>query len=126
METQTQETANGVNGLENGSDTLGSQTRAPEAVFLKRRRRRRLDLRTLAGTLRESARVYRDIAEGKITLGEGEVRSRVLGRHKDILSSIEQVQQLKDLNQKLEALNSKPGEVEFLPAVPSDSKEGGG
>jgi hypothetical protein len=119
VETQTKERLNNINGLENGQDSESIATRTPDAVFLKRRQRRRLDLRSLAGTLRESARVYREIAEGKISLAEGEVRSRVLGRHKDVLAAIQQTEYLKSIDERLAAIEDE----RRLPALPPESTE---
>ena len=76
-------------------------------------RKRRLDLSTLRGTLRESGRVYRDFINGTITMEAAEVRSRVLGRHKEILSSMEQQRQLAELLAQLKALQG--GAITFDP-----------
>ncbi len=85
-------------------------------------RRRRLDLKTLHGTLRESARVYRELAEGRITLGEADVRSRVLRRHSEILSSVEQREQLEDIRQQLARLQG--GEPALLPGADRSPERG--
>jgi hypothetical protein len=85
--------------------------RQRKQVFLKgedRKRRRRLDLKTLHGTSRESARVYRELAEGRITLEHAEVRSRVLGRHRDILAALKQSEQLAAIQEQLRALRGDP------------------
>jgi hypothetical protein len=85
--------------------------RQRKQVFLKgedRKRRRRLDLKTLHGTARESARVYRELAEGRITLEHAEVRSRVLGRHRDILAALKQSEQLEAIQAQLRALRGDP------------------
>ncbi len=78
-------------------------------------RRRRVDLSTLRGTLRESGRVYRDFVNGVITMEAAEVRSRVLGRHKEILSSMEQQRQLAELLNQLKALHG--GAITFDPEL---------
>lgn len=103
-----------INGLDPGQDS-GS-------VYLKRARRRRLDLKTLHGTLRESARVYRELAEKRITLAEAEVRSRVLKRHGEILAAVEERQQRQELIEQLQRVGAAPGQqalehVGLLPAA---------
>jgi|GEM_PF-7103509 len=105
-------TLNG-NGLESGQDSSGHA----EGQFVHRMRRRRLDLSTLHGTLRESARVYRELAEGDISMVEADVRSRVLRRHSDILTAVEQGQQIRNLQEQLERIQSHPG----TPALPDFS-----
>ena len=65
------------------------------------------DLRTLHGTLRESARVYRQLAQGEISMAEAEVRSRVLRRHGEILSALEQQAQLSAIQEQLAATLSR-------------------
>jgi hypothetical protein len=116
MSTENPETAKPIKDVENGTDRETAIPRKREQVFLKgadRKRRRRLDLRTLNGTLRESARVYRELAEGKISLEHAEVRSRVLGRHRDILAALKQSEQLEAIQQQLAALRGEPSQ-QFL------------
>jgi hypothetical protein len=93
-----------INGMESGQDSAAPAARRLEGQFLERRRRRRLDLKTIDGTLRESARLYRAMAQGELSLAAGDVMSRVLGRHGELLSALEQQELLMELNQKLEAL----------------------
>jgi hypothetical protein len=97
-------TAKPNKGLENRREANGPTTGAIEGEFLKRRRRRRLDLKSSDGALRESGRVYREFVEGRITAGEAEIRSRILRRHAEHLTSVEQRTLLIDLNRKLEEL----------------------
>ena len=93
-----------LNDLGSGQDLESSGTQTREGVLLKRRRRRRLDLRTLPGALRESARVYRELAEGRISMAEAEVRSRVLRRHSEILSSVELGERAAAMDRRLEEI----------------------
>jgi hypothetical protein len=65
--------------------------------FIPKKRRRRLDLKTLEGTARESALVYRDFVQGTITLEMAEVRRRLLGTHKEIVSEFERQRQMAEL-----------------------------
>ena len=99
--------AHPINGSESGQDTSGSRTAPLEGEYVKRRRRRRLDLRTLHGTLRESARTYREYAEGRISAGEIEVRSRALKRHGELLSAFEQGEQIRQLQAQLAAIQGQ-------------------
>lgn len=104
-----EKTAKRVNSLESGADQESPISHKTESVFLKRSRRRRLDLRTLDGTLRESGRIYRDLAEGRISQVDAEVRSRVLGRHREILNAMTQAAQLKALQEQLAQIQNPPG-----------------
>jgi hypothetical protein len=72
--------------------------------LLTRRRRRRLDLRTLHGVARESAKIYRALSQGEILPAQAEVRSRVLRRHSEILGVLE----MEKLGAQLKALESNP------------------
>lgn len=100
--------ANRINGVEIGEGEKTASPHAQESVFLKRSKRRRLDLRTLHGTAREHGKVYRALAEGTISPLEAEGRSRVLGRHREILTSLEQMQQLQAIQEQLRALRGDP------------------
>ncbi len=98
-----------INGLKSNGDSNGAPTSTHGGEYIKRARRRRLDLKTLHGTLRESARVYRELAEGRITMLEAETRSRVLRRHSEILTALEQRDQVAEIQRQLEALRSPNG-----------------
>jgi hypothetical protein len=98
---------NRINGVHSRQDAKGAVAPTHGQEYLKRARRRRLDLKTLHGTLRESARVYRELAEAKITLLEAETRSRVLRRHSEILTALEQRDQIEALQRQLEALQGR-------------------
>jgi hypothetical protein len=114
MTRKTSTKAKPINGVGSGEDGETIVTRTRQTYFPKgedRKRRRRLDLKTLHGTMRESARVYRELAEGRISLEHAEVRSRVLGRHREILSSLEQTRQLAAIQEQLQALRAEPGFV---------------
>ncbi len=121
MTSQSEQDASVINGVEIGAERKTLSPQKKVAVFLERKRRRRLDLRTLHGTAREHAKVYRALAEGTITQVEAETRSRVLGRHKEILTSLEQRAQLQAIHDQLAALRAEPGFV--VPAV--EDKSGG-
>lgn len=104
MAPETSNAAPTINELDRVRDSDSCASPASNQVLLKRRRRRRLDLKSLDGTLRESGRLYRELAEGRISMAECEVRSRALKRHAEILGSVKQAQQLEDLQQKLSEL----------------------
>ena len=99
-------------------DSESSSAPASTQLFLKRertsvpgemrKRRRRLDLKTLDGTLRESGRLYRELAEGRISMAECEVRSRALKRHAEILGTVREAQQLEQLQEQIAALQNRP------------------
>lgn len=114
MTQQSAQATRAINGVGEGQDSPAAPAHALEGEYVKRRRRRRLDLRSLHGTLRESARVYRELAEARISMAEAEVRSRVLKRHGEILSAYEQGEQIREIQAKLAALQ---GSSLTLPAI---------
>jgi hypothetical protein len=114
MTRPTAQPAKPINGMKSGQDSPEAAAVPLEGEYVQRQRRRRLDLRTLHGTLRESARVYRELAEGRISLSESEVRSRVLTRHSQILSSLEQREQLAQLQAAIERIQATaPAELTY-------------
>jgi hypothetical protein len=111
--------------MPDGEGGKNAPTSTQTGEFLKRGRRRRLDLKTLHGTMRESARVYRELAEGRIDLVEAETRSRVLRRHSEILTALEQRDQVTEIQRQLDALRNQPSaalqyqpEAELQSALP--------
>jgi hypothetical protein len=101
--------ANSVNEMRDGKNSQGIDPHAREGEFLKRVRLRRVDLRTLHGTLRESARIYRELASGRISMAAAEIRSRVLRRHSEILNAIEQQDYLAELQRQVVELQRLEG-----------------
>jgi len=93
-----------VKELETGQDAEVSQSHALEGEFLKRRRGRRFNLKHEHGTAREHIRTYRDFTSGLISMSEAEVRSRMLRRHSEILSSITQREQLAQIQFKYDEI----------------------
>jgi hypothetical protein len=87
----------------------GSPITTPQQeVLLKRRRRRVVDLKSLPGVLRESARIYRDLVDRTITLETGEVLSRAIARHHEILKTLKQESQILELMQQLREVRGAP------------------
>ena len=115
----TLDTTKPINGMNTGKDSEIDAPQTREGVFVKRRRRRRLDLKSLNGTLRESARVYRELAEGRISMAEAEVRSRVLRRHSEIMGTIEQRDLLAKLNDQLNELRAQSVNGAAIPQLPN-------
>ena len=103
------ERGTGIKGLPARSDSH----EALAGQLLQRKRRRRLDLRSVNGTLREHARVYRELAEKRIGVLEAETRSRVLRRHSEVLHAVEQAQRMESLAAQLEQLEQRR---EMVPA----------
>jgi hypothetical protein len=75
-----------------------------QELLLKRRNKRRVDLRSLPGVLRESARNYKDLIEGVISLEVAEVRSRAIARHHEILNAVRQEAYVANLAAEVKAL----------------------
>ena len=85
-------------------DPAIERAKLDQATF-KRRNQRRLDFRTLEGLIRESVGNYRDMRDGVVTLEAGDIYSRVIARHRELLVNQKQeadlavlVQQLKELS----------------------------
>jgi hypothetical protein len=74
--------------------------------LLERRRRRRVDLKSLDGVLRESASIYKKLDQGELSFAEVEVRGRQLRRHSEILSVVEERRLIVQLQAKLNALQT--------------------
>ena len=114
-----------INDMESAQTARSAPPAPREGEFMKRKRRRRLDLKTQHGTARESARVYRELAEGRITPATAEVRSRVLRRHGEILSSLEQQAAIEALQTQLARLEAGSGAAQELPLLDHDGHRGG-
>jgi hypothetical protein len=107
--------------------TQNSETGAAREGQLleKRRRHRRLDLASMHGVLRESARCYRDFIEGRTSAAITEIRSRTLRRHSEILAAVEQSTQLAELQRDIAAIAARPPQhlnfdAPAVDAVPDD------
>src|ERR1700722_631830 len=86
---------------------LDSRQDSPLAgQLLERRRRRRIDLKSLDGILRESAAIYKKLDAGKLSFAETEVRGRQLRRHQEILSAVEERRLIAELQEKLHSLQT--------------------
>ena len=113
------------NALGNGrtpeSEARGSAV-AVEGEFLPRKRRRRLDLKSLDGALREHRRIYRALLEGEMHVSVFETASRALKRHIDALGTLQQHEQLEDLRRKLADLQA-PGQQRATLSTPAWAAE---
>jgi hypothetical protein len=90
-----------------GNNGLGPSHDQPSPLvgqLIQRQRRRRMDLRTLHGVARESAKLYRLLAQGQMLPAQAEVRSRVLRRHSEILSTL----QVESLAKQFEEWQRRP------------------
>ena len=86
---------------------LESSQKAPAPLsgqLIERAKRRRVDLRTLHGVARESAKIYKGLSTGQLQPAQAEIRSRVLRRHSEILSTL----QVEELGRRLEQLQQLP------------------
>jgi hypothetical protein len=107
-----------------------SEPRTPkQELMLRRRNRRKVDFKTLAGVLRESTRNYLDLLNGDVSLEMGEVRGRAIARHREILLGMLQQQGLLELTQELQAMRKgnttnwdrlADMSIEELDALPSE------
>src|ERR1700722_8643442 len=90
---------------------------ALENEMEQRKWRRRNNISSLHGLIREHSRLIGAIHTGRIELTKGEVLSRAYGRHREMVTALEQRNQLAEIQQQLAALNGEPASV---PRLPSD------
>jgi hypothetical protein len=75
---------------------------------LERPWRRKNNISTLDGLMREHARLIKQMHGNKISLEKGEILSRAYGRHREIVAALEQLEELKALHAQLAALRGDP------------------
>lgn len=78
-----------------------------------------MDLKTLDGTIRESIRVYRELAEGRIPVLEAEARGRQLARHAMMLKERAEDERVRALVSELTALRLAQATATATPALPA-------
>jgi hypothetical protein len=117
-------TARRIKDVNLGQESETQLSHVSESVFVKRSRLRKIDLASVMGTARESARVYKDLIRGEISMVEADVRSRILKRHAEVLTEIEKAEQLKQMQEQLDRIEqgSPPGQT-FLPRPDFDTPE---
>lgn len=122
--------ANGINGVENGeggkipnsqahtrnSSPVGASSGPPVEGVLERPWRRKNNINSLDGLMREHGRLIRSMHAGKISLEKGEILSRAYGRHKEIVQALQQIAQLESLHAQLAALRGEPVPLPLLTA----------
>jgi hypothetical protein len=82
-----------------------------QEVILARRSRRKCDLTTLDGVLRESGRIFKDLADKRIPIEEADALGRAILRHHAILASAEQQKVLIEQLAELRAIRSATSPV---------------
>jgi len=109
------------------SAVVGDSTAAPAAVrsrrvkqILERRWRRKNDINTLHGLIREHSRVIAAMHSGRIPLEKGEVLSRAYGRHLTMVHAHEEITHLVTIRDKLAALRGEPSAQQL---IDDDAKE---
>ena len=82
----------------------------PKALrgVLERKWRRKNDINSLPGLIREHSRLISAMHNGRIRLDLGEVLSRAYSRHREMVSALEQRQQLAAITEQLKALRGEP------------------
>jgi hypothetical protein len=129
MTEQTSKTATEIKGMGNGQDgetipshehaqnsgVVGDSSEAPAARprkavrgVLERRWRRKNDIYSLHGLIREHSRLIAAMHSGRIRLDMGEVLSRAYSRHREMVSALEQQTQLAAIQDQLRALRGDP------------------
>jgi hypothetical protein len=112
------------------SGVVGEPSAAPASPprkalrgVLERRWRRKNDINSLHGLIREHSRVIAAMHSGRIPLEKGEVLSRAYARHREMVSAYEQQSQLAAIQAQLEALRSDRGLLPIdTPPLPGDGE----
>jgi hypothetical protein len=71
----------------------------------KPKRGRRVQLKCLDDALREHRFIYGAMINGRLSLEDGDILSRVIGRHKEIIAVRDQARQLDALLEQLKTLH---------------------
>lgn len=118
MSTSNVKGANPINGKHRERDgkTLRPRERSqnssvvatPVAGVLERKFKRRNNINSLPGLIREHARHIQLMRNGEMPLDRGEVLSRAYGRHKEMVTALEERNQLKAIVEQLRALRGDP------------------
>jgi hypothetical protein len=128
MSTTNAETGNQNSEMENGpvGETIPSRTddqdstvvgessarpsgRKPvSGALIERQFQRRNNINSLPGLIREHARLIALMRNGEIALDRAEVLSRAYGRHKEMVTALEQRTQLAAIQEQLRALRGDP------------------
>jgi hypothetical protein len=90
--------------------------------LIERQFQRRNNINSLPGLIREHARLIQLIRNGEIALDRGEMLSRAYGRHKEMVTALEQRTALAAIQAQLEALRAGAG---VLPIHQADPLVGG-
>jgi hypothetical protein len=91
------------------ADVPASRARKAVRGVLERRWRRKNNINTLHGLIREHSRVIAAMHSGRIQLEKGEVLSRAYARHREMVTAYEQQSQLAAIQAQLEALRAGTG-----------------
>jgi hypothetical protein len=120
----TEPTQNLNSGVVGGSPpTRGRKVtvKAKGGELVERQFQRRNNINSLPGLIREHARLIQLIRNGEIPLDRGEVLSRAYGRHKEMVTALEQRTQLAAIHAQLEALRAGTGVLPIdAPSLPGD------
>jgi hypothetical protein len=109
MATRTNDQNSGVVGAPPKRSRGGKVTvKAKGGELIERQFQRRNNINSLPGLIREHARLIQMIRNGEIPLDRGEVLSRAYGRHKEMVTALEQRTQLAAIQEQLKALRGDP------------------
>jgi hypothetical protein len=96
-----------------GKPAAAKPARKPKEVngtLVERQFKRRNNINSLPGLIREHARHIALMRTGEMPLDRGEVLSRAYARHKEMVSALEQRTQLAAIEQQLAALRGQPSQ----------------
>lgn len=123
MTEQSSNAVNEISDLENGQDresiaphkpdqnsSVADDVKRPAALrgILERRWRRKNNINSLAGLIREHARVIAAMHSGRIPMDKADTLSRAYGRHREMVTALEQQSQLDAIQQQLAAIRGEP------------------
>jgi hypothetical protein len=107
--TPTQDPNSGVVGESPPKRGRKVTVKAKGGELVERQFQRRNNINSLPGLIREHARLIQLIRNGEIPIDKGEVLSRAYGRHKEMVSALEQRTQLAAIQKQLESLRAGAG-----------------
>jgi hypothetical protein len=136
---QTQDASRPINDIEIGQEAetsisrrgdhnsgeVGGPTRRPAALkgILERRWRRKNNINSLAGLIREHSRVIAAMHNGRLSLDKGEVLSRAYGRHREMVTALEQQTLLADIQRQLAELRGEPSAQSLVDDARTNNRE---
>jgi hypothetical protein len=108
-------TCSTINGLNQEQGEGNVKPKDIEVILLERRTRRRMDLLSQDGVLREHGKIYRQLCAGELSPFVAEARSKVLGRHSKMIFDRDTIVQSEKLVNALDAPQNTQAQLPYFP-----------